>query len=129
MRYPVVQRKLICALALLLALAIPARAAGLWSWLTGQPDPTEAPASEAAFSDAPTLPPAEAILPGETPAPAYTPAPIPAATIEDDGQLRVELRSLGYPAQLHLTLAGVYAVDADPGFRFERDTRVTLSAG
>ena len=129
MRYPVVQRKLICALALLLALAVPARAAGLWSWLTGQPDPTEAPASEAAFSDAPTLPPAEAILPGETPAPAYTPAPIPAAAIEDDGQLRVELRSLGYPAQLHLTLAGVYAVDADPGFRFERDTRVTLSAG
>ena len=80
-----------------------------------------------------TLPPADAFFtPGtsETPVPTPTPAPapIPLARIEDDGLLRVQLRSLNAQGQLHLTLAGVYAVDGDPGFRFDRDTRLTLSA-
>ena len=125
------------ALALLLAqgLNAPARAAGLFDWLFGG---GEEEAVEAAAEV--TLPPAEVFQPSPAPTPEVsptpeavptpeaTPAPIPDAAIEDDGMLRVELRSLDYPAQLHLTLAGVYAVEGDPGFRFDRDTRVALSA-
>ena len=126
-------------LALMLATGAPARAAGLFDWLTGGPKATEAAAVV-------TLPPAEQLLPNETlppaetlapettfapeatPAPEVTLAPVPEAVIEDDGVLRVALASLSEPQQLHLTLAGVYAVDGDPGFRFDRDARVALSA-
>jgi len=127
----------ILALALLLVLGtgMPASAAGLLNWLTGGGE-------EAVEASAmPTLPPAELLMGGTPraeasgtpeataePTPEATLAPIPDAAIEDDGLLRVELRSLGAPTQLHLTLAGIYAVDADPGFRFDRDARVTLSA-
>ena len=117
------------ALALLLAQGAPARAAGLFDWLFGGGEEAVEAAAEV------TLPPAEVLQlvtpepdPTPNPIPEATPAPIPDAAIEDDGMLRVELRSLDYPAQLHLTLAGVYAVEGDPGFRFDRDTRVALSA-
>ena len=111
------------ALILALVLALPARAEGLFGWLFGEPDPTAVPAM------AVTLPPAEALADPVTAASATpTPAPIPDAEIEDDGLLRVALRSLDGPKQLGLTLAGVYAVEGDPGFRFERGTQVTLTA-
>lgn len=48
------------------------------------------------------------------------------SSIEDDGMLRVALTSLGDPQSLTLTLSGVYAVEGDAGFRFDRDTVVTL---
>ena len=122
------------ALALMLCLGTPARAAGLFDWLLGEPEATEVPAM-AEMPEAPpavTLPPADLLFdtaPTEATAePTATPAPIPDATIEDDGMLRVLLRSLDGPRQLHLTLSGVYAVESDPGFRFDRDARVTLSA-
>lgn len=127
------------ALTLGLMAVAPANAAGLFGWLTGEPDPTEVPAmaeaptvvtlppADALFDAAPTAPAAEPVD-APSPTPTATPAPIPDADIEDDGLLRVDLRSLGNPAQLHLTLAGVYAVESDPGFRFERGTVLTLSA-
>ena len=56
-----------------------------------------------------------------------TNAPAPSA-IEDDGMLRVYLKSLGDPASLGMTLAGSYTVEGDRGFRFERDTAIVLAA-
>jgi peptidoglycan hydrolase-like amidase len=149
--------RLICAL-LVIALALPASALGEgmieWDRATvgaeakASPEPTETGAS---FDGMATLPPADALksegplvpvdLPeaevedaqafADVPAtavPEVTLAPIPQADIGDDGLLRVELRSLGKPGQLHLTLLGSYAVEADPGFRFDSGTAVTLSA-
>ena len=109
----------------------------------------EAPRSTAAVFDAmPTLPPVDALTtaapseaatpetpapeathaPEATPATEATFAPIPDADSGDDGILRVELRSLGQPVLLNLTLAGSYAVEADPGFRFASGTQVALTA-
>ena len=51
-----------------------------------------------------------------------------ASAIEDDGMLRVYLKSLGDPASLGMTLAGSYTVEGDRGFRFERDTAIVLAA-
>ena len=51
------------------------------------------------------------------------------SAIEDDGLLRVYLKSLSDPANLTLTLAGVYTVEHDAGFRFDRGTQVVLSDG
>ena len=128
MRYIRGFRMMCGTLALLLALCTPARAGGLFDWLTGNTDPTPTPEALPALATV-TLPPAEIVLPEDaaTAEPSATPAPIPVAAILDDGMIRVELRSLELPAQLNLTLAGVYAVDGDPGFRFARDTRVALS--
>ena len=56
-----------------------------------------------------------------------TNAPAPSA-IEDDGMLRVYLKSLGDPASLGMTLAGSYTVEGDRGFRFDRDTAIVLAA-
>ena len=56
-----------------------------------------------------------------------TNAPAPSA-IEDDGMLRVYLKSLGDPASLGMTLAGSYTVEGDRGFRFERDAAIVLAA-
>ena len=56
-----------------------------------------------------------------------TNAPAPSA-IEDDGMLRVYLKSLGDPASLGMTLAGSYTVEGDRGFRFERNTAIVLAA-
>ena len=61
------------------------------------------------------------IFGGETDAPA-------ASAIEDDGMLRVYLKSLGDPASLGMTLAGSYTVEGDRGFRFDRDTAIVLAA-
>lgn len=65
-----------------------------------------------------------------TPSPASTPQPaeIQDSAIEDDGRIRVLLKSLGQPESLHLRLAGSYAVEGDAGFRFDRDAEVTLFA-
>jgi len=51
-----------------------------------------------------------------------------ASKIEDDGMLRVYLKSLGDPQALGLTLAGAYTVEGDKGFRFARDTEIALAA-
>ena len=53
-------------------------------------------------------------------------AKIAASSIEDDGVLRVYLKSLGSAQQLDLTLDGNYTVENDAGFRFARGTHVTL---
>ena len=128
-------------LALLLAGPVPARAAGFWSWLTGGDD--EAVEAVAEVTPAPTewapddratetLPPIPEDWSFETAMPetavTAAPEPIPAAAIEDDGMLRVDLRTLFGLPQLHLRFAGVYAVEGDPGFRFDRDAQVTLTA-
>ena len=116
-------------IALALALGSFALAEGMIQW----PGDTPAPTPSATDSPALTLPPAETLktegpLLAAGPTPPATLAPIEAAGLEDDGLLRLELRSLDYPNQLHLKLSGVYAVEADPGFRFEPGTALTLSA-
>ena len=45
----------------------------------------------------------------------------------DDGLIRVNLRSLGNPPALGMTLDGVYTVDGDAGFRFKRGTEITVA--
>lgn len=50
------------------------------------------------------------------------------SAIEDDGVVRVYLKSLGAPENLTLTLDGVYTVEHDPGFRFDRGMEIVLSA-
>ena len=55
------------------------------------------------------------------------PAAIVPSAIEDDGVVRVYLRSLDAPQQLTLTLDGVYTVEHDAGFRFDRGARIALS--
>ena len=91
---------------------------------------TPAPAADAA-SATDAVPTADAAPDAEPAFAAMTPAPetkVPACALEDDGLLRVRLDSLGEPSQLNLTFDGVYAVEGDPGFRFDRATRVGLSA-
>ena len=51
------------------------------------------------------------------------------SAIEDDGMLRVYLKSLSDPENLTIRLAGVYTVEHDAGFRFDRDTEIVLSDG
>ncbi len=149
--------RLICTL-LVFALALPASALGEgmieWDQATAGPEATassEPTETTASFDGMPTLPPADTLqtenplLPADLPktaveepatstvasvtvAPKTTFAPIPEADIGDDGLLRVELRSLGKPEQLRLKLSGSYAVEADPGFRFDSGTAVTLAA-
>ncbi len=51
-----------------------------------------------------------------------------ASAIEDDGMLRVYLKSLGDPPSLGMTLSGSYTVEGDRGFRFGRDTAIVLAA-
>ena len=102
-------------MALLIGACAPAGAEGLLDWLF----PTEE-----------TAVPASAVaLPTEAPIP-ETPAPdLPDSTLEDDGMLRVYLRSLNDPQALNLTFAGSYAVEGNPGFRFDRNSQATLTAG
>ncbi len=54
---------------------------------------------------------------------------VQASKLEDDGVLRVYLKSLSDPQNLTLTLAGVYTVEHDAGFRFDRGTQIVLSDG
>ena len=49
--------------------------------------------------------------------------------IEDDGVVRVYLKSLNAPEQLKLTLDGCYTVEHDAGFRFARGTHIALTDG
>ena len=123
---------LICLLAAL-ATPAPVYAEGLLQWLFG--DQTAEPASAAAPTPAPggsegvDTSESPSAIPGDASAsPEATTPPVADSSLEDDGLLRVYLRSLDSPSQLHLTLRGVYTVESDPGFRFDRDTRVALSA-
>ena len=58
---------------------------------------------------------------------AYAEKILPSA-IEDDGVVRVYLKSLGAPENLTLTLDGVYTVEHDAGWRFDRGMEIVLSA-
>ena len=125
---------LILVLALSVGTAAPARA-GFLDWLFGGKDAVEAaaptevpPASGPSLTAAPAPSPTATPTATPEPTPEPTATPIPAAVIEDDGMLRVCLMSLGNPSQMALTFAGVYAVDGDPDFRFERNAKVLLSA-
>ena len=148
--------RLICTLlAIALMLPAPVLAEGMIEWDRASVEATAKaspePAEAASLEGMATLPPVEALkteeplvpvdlpeAPAEasevsddaqaTEVPQATFAPIPEADIGDDGLLRVELRSLGQPAQLRLTLSGSYAVEADPGFRFDSGAVVTLAA-
>ena len=80
--------------------------------LTLSPDVTLSPDAELPHTQEPAGQSAEAI---------------PVSALEDDGMLKVWLRSLDAPQSLTLTLEGDYAVEGDRGFRFDRDTRLTLS--
>ena len=53
---------------------------------------------------------------------------IPTSAIEDDGVVRVYLKSLNAPENLTLTLDGVYTVEHDAGWRFDRGMEIVLSA-
>ena len=103
------------AIGLCLGLCTPAQAAGWFSGLFGGSSGDKAVEAAATVS-----------LPDLTPVPEAS--GIKDSKIEDDGWLRVYLRSLDAPEQLALTFAGVYAVEGDPGFRFERDAKVVLTA-
>lgn len=61
---------------------------------------------------------------------AFTPGSDVAAQpsdIVDEGLVRVLLRSLGNPGQLGIKLDGVYSVDGDAGFRFQKGTEIAVS--
>ncbi|MBR1561024.1 MAG: SpoIID/LytB domain-containing protein, partial [Clostridia bacterium] len=118
----------IVALALALMLCSCALAESFVEWIFGEPAPTPA------ATDAPVLDWAdwdELETATEAPElPELTAPPtsgIPASSLEDDGMLRVWLKSLDAPQALHLTLSGSYAVEGDRGFRFDKDARVTLT--
>ena len=68
----------------------------------------------------------------ESPVPSVTPnpfaAPVADSAIDDDGRIRVLLKSLGSIDALHLTIDGEYAVENDPGFRFVRGAEISLHA-
>ena len=108
----------LCALALVIGLSLGLGAPAQASWfssLFGGDSGEEAAEAAATVS-----------LPDLTPAPAAS--DVIDSKIEDDGWLRVYLRSLDAPEQLNLTFAGAYAVEGDPGFRFDRDAKVALTA-
>ena len=67
---------------------------------------------------------AEAILP----APTISATEVTDSSIEDDGRIRVLLRSLGKPETLHLTVDGVYSLEGDAGFCFARGAEPVLTA-
>lgn len=53
---------------------------------------------------------------------------IAASDAQDDGIIRVYLKSLGDPAALQITLAGEYVIGSTGAFRFSRDTAVVVTA-
>ena len=122
-------RKLATACIAFACIASPAQALewtlqqSIASTPTLPPAPTFAPMESAAASE-------EFILPDELLAPTAAPAAdIMDSAITDDGVLRVYLKSLAAPTNLTLTLDGVYTVEHDAGFRFERGTQIVLSDG
>ena len=118
------RRVLALVVALGVLTAAPASAAGLFDWLFGGGDEA-VEASASAAPAGPTPGPEITVDPDATP---FVPPLIADSALRDDGMLRVLLRSLGAPEQLNLEFAGVYALEGDPGFRFERGARVCLSA-
>lgn len=54
---------------------------------------------------------------------------ISASSFSDNGVIRVWLKSLGAPRSLTLKLDGVYTVEQNSGFRFDRGSTIVLSAG
>ena len=94
----------------LLAGGMTSAGAEVLEWLFGSPDEEAVPAASAV----------------ETPAPTAE-VSVKDSQLEDDGMIRVYLKSLGDPQQMHITLAGSYAVEGDAGFYFERDARLALS--
>ena len=129
------KRAVALTLALIMLSGAPAMAVGLKDWLAGgtatpAPDPTLAlpePVGEVGEEWQFQTPEATA-TPQIEPEAVEAPAILPEAEIRDDGQLRVLLQSLGSPKELNLVMAGAYAVESDPGFRFDRDTEIRLSA-
>ena len=86
-------------LALILALLFLCLPAAAWWWpFGGDPAPTPEPGSD--------LP----VLQG------------------GEGAIRVYLKSLGQPEALGLTLLGSYALEGDPGFRFDEDSYIAVAA-
>ena len=120
------------AVMLILVCAVPA--------LAEAPTPTPWPvemmfAQETSAPETAVLPdltPAAAELPSEEAADsvpaAVTPAPVVNSGMEDDGMIRVHLKSLGAPTELNLRFPGSYAVEGDPGFRFEDGAELTVVA-
>ena len=49
------------------------------------------------------------------------------SAIQDDGVIRVFLKSLGAPESLTIDLDGVYTVEHDAGFRFKRGTQIVVN--
>ncbi len=49
------------------------------------------------------------------------------SNIVDDGLVRVFLRSLDNPQAMALTLDGIYTVDGDAGFRFDKGSDITVA--
>ena len=102
-------------LIMVLALGVMSSPSLALSWLLGEPTPQPAQ---------PTAGQPTQVQPTQTPVAAE---PV-ASQIADDGQLRVYLKSMGNPAELNITLAGVYTVEHDAGFRFARGAQIRLSA-
>ena len=124
----ILRRMLALALTLCVLTAPAAGAESFLEWLfsdeaEASPAPTVTPPVEAAAEETPSSD-ALSTLPALTPPAGID---IPDCKLQDDGWLRVNLKSLNRPQQLHLRLNGIYAVEGDRGFRFERGTEVTLT--
>lgn len=101
-------------LAVCLLICMPGNALAL-EWIFGNTPTTEADAgvAEDIFGNASSI---------------EVDADIAESGIQDDGVLRVYLKSLGGESALTLTLDGNYTVENDSGFRFARDTQIYLDA-
>lgn len=124
-----IRRMLTFALAAMLSVSALAEGANLVS-----PTPTPAPSAAATEEAVPTKTPTVTPSPVGTETAAApmmqflspTPDPVSESSIEDDGLLKVLLRSLGNPQTLNLTVDGAYAIEGDGGLRFERGATLTL---
>ena len=134
----------LCLIAAQLTLsAAPAGASGFLDWLTGAeptPEPTQSftldlpdlrvsptPSPEQMHSGTPGLD-LFTVEPEPTPGILSGREDVPLSEIEDDGLIRVGLRSLGNPAALTITTAGSYALEGNGGFRFDRGATLRLTS-
>ena len=117
----------ICALLLALAMGTPGLSEAE-APATPEPTDTVLTFETAPATSAPEETPAPTPEPTPAPTPAIRPVEVVDSAIQDDGMLRVYLRSLNAPEQLHLTVAGSYAVSGDVTVRFDRNAAVTVSA-